>query len=122
MIDLSVETMASNLQEPSLEQQNGGVDCNKGLEKLDSAILSTLLADYLASKFQDYKHNHLYKLVGIGMTKRVSLLSPELPGRLWSELDIVPLIFKQPFRDLSYGEEQITVEEEADSMARKCLT
>jgi glycosyltransferase involved in cell wall biosynthesis len=51
-------------------------------------------------------------------------MSPQLPARLWWELDIVPLVFDKPLEDplAQVGRHGIMfVDEEADSMARKCL-
>jgi hypothetical protein len=122
MIDLSVETMTNKTPKHSLGEKSDSQGCSESITKLNSKELSLLLADYLISKFRDYEQDHCYKLVGAGMTKEVSLLSPELPTRLWSELDMVPLIFKQPLHYLKYSKEQTMVDEEADSMARKCMT
>jgi len=51
-------------------------------------------------------------------------MSPQLPARLWWELDIVPLVFDKPLEDplaQASRNEIMFVDEEADSMARKCL-
>ncbi|ORY17691.1 putative trehalose synthase-like protein [Clohesyomyces aquaticus] len=82
-----------------------------------------VLADHLVEMLKAYQQKHLYKFVGAGITRQTAAMSPNLPSRLWSELDIVPLVFDsglevtrpQKIRHVSL------VDEEADSMARKCL-
>lgn len=85
--------------------------------------LSTALSDHLVSTIQQYEQDHQCKIQGAGITKRVIDLSPNLSSRLWSELDILPFIFDRGLeaplaRKLHI---RVTVDEEADSMARKCL-
>ncbi|KAF2463753.1 trehalose synthase (Ccg-9) [Lindgomyces ingoldianus] len=83
-----------------------------------------VLADYLVEKITEYQRSHLYKFVGAGLTKEVIEMSPDLPARLWEELDIVPLVFvREPDeeRPPKLEHSSIMVDEEADSMARKCL-
>jgi hypothetical protein len=84
-----------------------------------------VLADYFVEKIRQYQQDHLYKFVGAGLAKKVVQMSPQLPARLWWELDIVPLVFETgleaPFPKTSRHRPVVTVDEEADSMARKCL-
>ena len=49
-----------------------------------------------------------------------SELSPVLPSRIWAELDIVPMVFRvgMTFAPDRYDQR---VDEQADSMARKCI-
>ena len=62
------------------------------------------------------------KFLGAGVTDTLfKEISPELPSRLWKELDVVPLVFRV---GLSYPinmEETQRVDEQADAMARKCI-
>ncbi|KAF2176263.1 glycosyltransferase family 4 protein [Zopfia rhizophila CBS 207.26] len=82
------------------------------------------LAEYLVDKIRQYQKEHLYKFVGAGLTKKAVQMSPQLPSKLWWELDIVPLVFEigleYPYT-LKIRHSSILVDEEADSMARKCL-
>lgn len=83
-----------------------------------------VLADYFVDKIRNYQQEHRYKFVGAGLTRKVVQMSPQLPARLWWELDIVPLVFDKPLEDplAQTGRHGIMfVDEEADSMARKCL-
>lgn len=81
--------------------------------------VSESIADYIIAKVREYQEEHLYKFAGAGISKAVFSLSPNLPPRIWAELDIVPMVFG---RGLETSREGIaTADEEADSMARKCL-
>ncbi|KAK7539020.1 trehalose phosphorylase [Phyllosticta citricarpa] len=80
------------------------------------------LADFVISKISEYQQEHLYKFAGAGITKALVDLSPQLPSRLWWELDIVPLVFEHGLENLGGAPKAaVTIDEEADSMARKSL-
>jgi glycosyltransferase involved in cell wall biosynthesis len=81
----------------------------------------SLLADYFISSILQYQQTHLYKFAGAGITQKLVNLSPELPSRLWSELDIVPMVFEQGLETFGGHPDKTTIDEDADSMARKCL-
>lgn len=72
------------------------------------------------AKVREYQEQHLYKFAGAGVSKAVEDLSPNLAPRLWKELDIVPMVFERGL-ETNICEEVRTADEEADSMARKCL-
>ncbi|OJD31654.1 glycosyltransferase family 4 protein [Diplodia corticola] len=81
-----------------------------------------VLSDFFLSKVLNYQKEHHYKFVGAGITKTLVSLSPQLPSRLWWELDIVPLVFEHGLENPNGGPaEVVTIDEEADSMARKSL-
>ncbi|PQE05953.1 trehalose phosphorylase protein [Rutstroemia sp. NJR-2017a BBW] len=124
-IDFAVEKLRNQKQKHSPAGNSGfeaGTDTASPASHISPEELSSLLADYFVSKIRDYEQGHYYKFVGVGMTRRVATLSPELPSRLWAELDIVPMIFEQSLDYQKLGGERVMVDEEADSMARKCLT
>lgn len=84
------------------------------------------LADFLVDKLKEYQRDHLYKFLGAGINEKAVRYSPNLPSRLWQELDIVPLVLRNEpepdmFRSHRNGHSNILVDEEADSMARKAL-
>jgi glycosyltransferase involved in cell wall biosynthesis len=86
--------------------------------------LSSMLADYFITLIRQYEQDHCYKFVGVGMSRKATKLIPQLPARLWAELDIVPLVFDQTLETgyLEPGRQQkLTVDEVADSMARKSI-
>ncbi|TKA62404.1 hypothetical protein B0A49_11684 [Cryomyces minteri] len=79
------------------------------------------LADYFVSHIREYQEEHGYKFIGVGITQRIVHLSPTLPARLWADLDIVPLVLHITDEDKQGVRGPLSVDEEADSMARKCL-
>ncbi|KAF2263943.1 glycosyltransferase family 4 protein [Lojkania enalia] len=85
----------------------------------------TAFANWLIERISTYQSEHLYKFIGAGLTKKVVELSPQLPSRLWLELDIVPVVLKEsngkPHADKNRSV-ALTVDESADKMARKCVT
>lgn len=75
-------------------------------------------ADWFVEKIRNYAQKNMYKFVGAGLTKRVLDLSPQLPSRLWSDLDIVPLIFGD---EEGRVKDTRTCDELADTVARRCV-
>jgi alpha,alpha-trehalose phosphorylase (configuration-retaining) len=82
-----------------------------------------LVEQHFLNIIRTYAKEHHYKFVGVGITQKLASMSPKLPARIWAELDIVPLVFEQ---GLNYPAKPanrrsiLNVDEEADSMARKC--
>jgi hypothetical protein len=73
-----------------------------------------------------YEHQNLSKFIGAGLPYALMKKSPRLCSRLWLELDIVPIVMKPDMEgDEGANErtfwEQKCVDEQADSMARKCI-
>jgi hypothetical protein len=83
-----------------------------------------VLTDFIVGKLCSYQKRHMYKYIGVGLTKQASEISPQLCSRLWLELDAVPFVFTPTFEALATGEQHcdMTVDEEANSMARKVTT
>jgi hypothetical protein len=82
------------------------------------------LASFVINRLTQYQEGLLYKFVGAGINKKALELSPQLAARLWQELDIVSLVLPNdhPSGLLSQrSSNDVTVDEEADSMARKAL-
>ncbi|KAB5578675.1 putative trehalose synthase-like protein [Coniochaeta sp. 2T2.1] len=83
------------------------------------------LVDFFVEKIREYQREHLYKFTGAGINTNALRHSPELAARLWQELDIVTLVIPdepslgQMFADGS--NQNVLVDEEADSMTRKAL-
>lgn len=82
-----------------------------------------MLADELVRRVGEYRQKHLYKFLGAGLTDKLVNLSPQLPARLWLELDIVPFVFplSESSHEVKYSHTALAVDEEADSMARKAI-
>ncbi|MCJ1396938.1 hypothetical protein MMC11_000130 [Xylographa trunciseda] len=83
---------------------------------------SKLVADFIIEIMQKFQHEHVCKFLGAGITEALfKEISPELPPRLWKELDVVPLVFRVGVNYRSNMEARQRVDELADSMARKCI-
>lgn len=82
------------------------------------------LADHIMDKIRQYRENNLAKFMGAGMTEQVAKLSPQLPARLWSELDIVAFVFN-PGKDEESISMRLTgymsVDEDSAWLARKTV-
>lgn len=92
-------------------------------DTMTPSILASALSDQLVGAIQQYEEDHQCKILGAGILKHVIDLSPSLPSRLWAEMDILPFSFDRGLeaplaKNLHID---LTVDEEADSMARKCL-
>jgi hypothetical protein len=120
-IDFAVETLESQSQGHLSQKDSTESESATPTSQIKSSELSSLLANYFVNKIRNYAKDHHYKFVGVGMTKRLQELSPELPARLWSDLDIVPLVFDRSVDSFKNRKGEILVDGEADSMARKCL-
>ena len=79
------------------------------------------IADHIVSSISDYQQSNFYKFAGAGVAKALSNVNPQLASQLWSELDIVPMVFEKGLEDLGGPEDVETVDEKADELARKCL-
>ncbi|KAF2404208.1 putative trehalose synthase (Ccg-9) [Trichodelitschia bisporula] len=113
---------------------NGLVDigfaCHDGTYSIDFSVRTvdilmdnppSELAEWLVTLLREYCTSHYFKFLGIGITAELASLCPELPARLWSVLDLVPMIFSRGLEYPRGRKSHPTLDEEADSMARKCL-
>ncbi|KAI5239283.1 trehalose synthase [Aureobasidium subglaciale] len=81
------------------------------------------LSDYVITKVKEYQDDHRYKSLGAGISKTARNLSPDLPARMWAELDIPTLGFERNIAERDRNKPHIVdVDEEADAMARKCVS
>lgn len=84
------------------------------------------ITDFILSQLKDYSLKNLEKFIGIAIPFRLAERCPNLASRIWSELDIVPLVLhergKMTTEEPPYtGWETRGVDEQAESMARKCI-
>lgn len=81
-----------------------------------------VIANYVIETVQKYEHEHYVKFIGAGIPTRVKILSPALCSRLWLDVDIIPIVIREDAsaKPLSFWEDK-PVDEQADSMARKCV-
>ncbi|KAF2273844.1 trehalose synthase (Ccg-9) [Westerdykella ornata] len=92
----------------------------------DPEIRGLEIANHLVAEIDKYRRKHLCKFLGAGLTTKLVRYSPKLPSMLWRELDIVPFVIhkERPSHVATKNRSaaHMTVDEEADSMARTCLT
>lgn len=74
--------------------------------------------EYLVGAIRNYQQKNQYKFLGAGLSQEVIMLDPQAPVRLWGDLDIVPVVIQ----DEQEIEAVVGVDEQADSLARKCLS
>ncbi|KAF2114942.1 putative trehalose synthase-like protein [Lophiotrema nucula] len=90
-----------------------------------SGARAAALADYIVKKLSTYSKENTYKFVGAGLTKNTFEMCPQLPSRLYQEYDIVAFVFERSAKSSRTLDPQkyteVLVDEEADSMARKCV-
>ncbi|KAH6672993.1 glycosyltransferase family 4 protein [Halenospora varia] len=85
------------------------------------------IADYVIQELQAYEYNNLCKFVGAGLPYDLMKKSPKLSSRLWLQLDIVPISIVPELDGLDIDQKERNywdvkcVDEQADSMARKCI-
>ncbi|KIW70024.1 hypothetical protein PV04_02335 [Phialophora macrospora] len=106
LIDFSVQRVSLDEEEESIK--NGDSDW---------------VADHVVDELDRYRKEHVCKILGAGVIAELDGQSPTLCSRLWSELDIVPMVVtSNPV--LRSGKARMVsprVDETADSAARKCL-
>lgn len=83
------------------------------------------ITDDIVNKIKTYREVHVYKFVAAGLTPTIVQQCPELPSRLWLELDIVPIVVKPSSGKHNTGNPSdpnyMMLDEEADSVVRKAL-
>ncbi|KAI2611445.1 glycosyltransferase family 4 protein [Hypoxylon fragiforme] len=79
-----------------------------------------VIADYVISQVQKYEQENFVKFIGAGLPTELKDLSPTIHSRLWLEIDIIPIDFDVDKSESSFWESK-DVDEQADSMARKCV-
>ncbi|TAQ85383.1 hypothetical protein B7494_g6288 [Chlorociboria aeruginascens] len=100
---------------------------------LSSSPTEDRISDYVISELETYEHQNLSKFVGVGLPYGLMKRSPFLPSRLWLLLDVVPIIIRADHEEDIEGDEEQGggegrmhwrekgIDEQADSMARKCI-
>ncbi|RHZ73298.1 hypothetical protein CDV55_101870 [Aspergillus turcosus] len=107
------------------------LDCvNHELEERVSRA-PTELGREIISQLQNYSAKYKEKFVGAGLPESLVLQCPGLCSQLWLKLDIVPLVLRYEARARTahdrgevatfWGWERKSPDEQADSMARKCI-
>lgn len=106
-------------------QEDSSAVAQDGMQSTPVPLLiedrAQVLLDHFVSSILAYEQEHAYKFVGAGITKKLVAMSPQLPSRLWADLDIVPMVFEKGLEGPEAPSDGTTIDEEADSMARHCL-
>ncbi|KAH7336410.1 glycosyltransferase family 4 protein [Rhexocercosporidium sp. MPI-PUGE-AT-0058] len=85
------------------------------------------IADHVVDQLEKYEHTNIAKFIGAGIPTELLKKSPKLCSRLWLDLDIVPVTIapeleghetSSKYRSFWHSK---CVDEQADSMARKCI-
>ena len=85
------------------------------------------ITDWVIDKMKDYEKTNVAKFIGAGVPYDLMQRSPKLCSRLWLELDVVPISIAPELEGLRMESKERTfwdskcVDEQADSMARKCI-
>lgn len=81
----------------------------------------------MIKELESYEHSNLAKFVGAGLPNELLARAPKLCSRLWLELDIVPIANLAEVENEAEAKRARAfwsakcVDEQADSMARKCI-
>ena len=80
------------------------------------------IAEYVLEEVQKYEHENFVKFIGAGLPTTLKYMSHSLCSRLWLELDIVPIVMRpdDEHKARNFWDAKL-VDEQADSMARKCI-
>lgn len=81
---------------------------------------ATTIADAIIEFLQSYERDRKVKVVAAGLPSMLSDFCSALCSRLWHELDVVP--FAMPVENWTRTPwHEKRVDEQADSMARRCI-
>jgi hypothetical protein len=112
-------TNSSDTSQPPSEHTSGATTPATAEE------LAEIITEDIITKIKDYRDKHLYKFVGAGITKKAVQTCPQLPSRLWLDLDIVPIVLEPSSGKHNTGSPDepnyMLVDEEADAVVRKAL-
>lgn len=89
--------------------------------------LAEVITNFTINEIRKYEHEHLEKFIGIAMSGDLAIHCPHLCSRLWAELDIVPLVLHgKGVHSVGWINRELwkdkTLDEQAESVARKCIT
>ncbi|KAI1492224.1 family 4 glycosyltransferase [Biscogniauxia mediterranea] len=80
-----------------------------------------VVADFVIAEIEKYEHENFAKIVGMGLPEHVEKMSPTLCSRLWLDIDVLPIVIPAYRASESFWDSK-RVDEQADSMVRKCIT
>ncbi|BCS22533.1 putative trehalose synthase (Ccg-9) [Aspergillus puulaauensis] len=95
--------------------------------------LDKQIGDHMMGHLHKWCNTHLEKIIGLALPQQLADKCPTVCSRLWLDLDIIPLVLTDDSK-LSLGGEELryefqksmdwelrTLDEQAESMARKCV-
>lgn len=106
------------------------LDFDQETLETDPTSYAERATDFIVTQLKEYMEKHLEKILGVAMPSRVADDCTHLCSRLWTELDIIPLALPEtrlldPFDSRERPEQRTwnlrTIDEQAESMARKCV-
>lgn len=89
--------------------------------KKDPNDNADVIADFIVRTVEEYEHRNVVKFVGAGLPSTLREISPQLCSRLWLDTDVVPIVLSTKGKEISTSWEDKELDEQADSMARKCI-
>ena len=97
------------------------------LDDVDGVGGTDLIASHIIDEIKAYEEENFSKFIGAGLPTMLRYMSPTLCSRMWLELDIVPIVLRPdhekgvPAAESKSFWDIKRVDEQADSMARKCI-
>lgn len=101
------------------------------LQPQDGLLASAAISESIITELKRYSRTYVEKIVGMAFPKEIQDRVPELCSRLWTELDCIPLVLDHHHRPRQSSDEghigtfrgwtDKSVDEQADSMVRKCI-
>lgn len=85
------------------------------------------ITDYVTKELETYEQTNFAKFIGAGLPTELLKQLPKLCSRLWLDLDIVPISIVPEVEGHEMNSKERSfwhakcVDEQADSMARKCI-
>lgn len=129
VITLNPPRIESGISTPIMSGTTTPIDTGTATP-IASEHLPSAISNLILQKIKEYQAQHLFKFIGAGLTQQLVALSSGLPAKLWSEVDIVPLVMRptqtitgslQVNGVMAHRHRRWLVDEEADSMARKAV-
>ncbi|KMU73932.1 trehalose synthase [Coccidioides immitis RMSCC 3703] len=93
----------------------------------ETSNAAEMITDFVIDQVRKYKIEHLEKFIGIALPINLAVHCPRLCPRLWAELDIVPLVLHgKGVHSVGWINTELwnskMLDEQAESIARKCIT
>jgi hypothetical protein len=97
------------------------------LPREDGKSAADQITDFVIAEIRKYEVAHLEKFIGMALSVDLAYSCPRLCPRLWAELDIVPLVLHgKGVHSVGWINRELwadkTLDEQAESVARKCIT